>query len=393
MLNMSDINFSHQRVLIREDLNVPLDAHGNITHDKRIQAALPTLQALLAQNAAVIAVSHLGRPSEGTFQSEFSLAPVARHLERLLNQPVRLVENWLEGVEVAPGEIVLCENVRFCVGEIENDDALAKKMAALCDIFIMDAFAVAHRAQASTEGVAKYAKQVCAGPLLAAELTAIKKALKNPAKPVVAIIGGSKVSTKFGVLSELVKQVDQLIVGGGIANTFLAARNLPVGNSLYESHWVSEAERLLSSAKESGCDILLPTDVVVAHSVEAGDKACIKSVEEVVEGDMILDIGPKAQAYFSTYLHDAGTILWNGPVGAFEFPAFSEGTRALSKAVAESAAFSVVGGGDTLAAIDQAGISDKISYVSTGGGAFLALLEGKPLPAVAILEERGGKLC
>lgn len=403
---MSVINFSSfdatelkgKRVLIRQDLNVPLkdDADGNkvVSSDKRIQASLPTLEFAVAAGAKVMVMSHLGRPTEGEFDQQFSLQPVATRLSELLEQTVRLESNWLSGENaggLSDGEIILCENVRFNVGEKKDNDALAKQMAALCDIYVMDAFGTAHRAQASTHGVAKYAPIACAGPLLSGELDALGKALDNPAKPVVAIVGGSKVSTKLTVLESLSGVVDQLIVGGGIANTFAAARGHNVGKSLYEESLIDEAKRLIMVAEASGNAIPAMQDVVCGKEFSAETVAESKSITDVTDADMIFDIGEKTAESFAEVLKNAGTIIWNGPVGVFEFAAFSQGTETVGKAVAESAAFSIAGGGDTLAAIDQFGLSDDISYISTGGGAFLEYLEGKKLPAVAVLEERALK--
>lgn len=379
---MEELELHEQRVLIREDLNVPIK-DGLVSSDARIRAALPTIRLALDAGAKVILMSHLGRPVEGECDVQFSLEPVAQHLSALLDAPVRLVADWENGVSVNAGEVVLLENVRFNVGEKADDEALAKAYAALCDVFVMDAFGTAHRAQASTHGVARFAKQACAGPLLAGELDALEKALANPARPMVAIVGGSKVSTKLAVLDSLSEKVDQLIVGGGIANTFLAAAGHPVGKSLCEHELLDEARRI--GAKTH---IPLPTDVVTAaeFAEQATPRMC--SVDQVGDSDMILDIGPESAAAMAALLKDAGTILWNGPVGVFEFDSFAGGTEALAKAIADSVAFSLAGGGDTLAAIDKFGIADKVSYISTGGGAFLEYVEGKVLPAVAILEER-----
>lgn len=388
IIKMTDLDLHNKRVLIREDLNVPIQ-DGKITSNTRIEAVIPTLQIALRQRAKVMILSHLGRPMEGKNDNEFSLALVAKRLEELLGQPVRLIKHWLDGINLEPGEIVLCENVRFLVGENKNDSTLAKKMAALCDVFVMDAFATAHRAQASTYGVAEYAPIVCAGPLLVAELEALAKVLQNPARPMIAIVGGSKVSTKIEILTTLIDRVNQLIVGGGIANTFIAACGLPVGKSLYEPEFIPEAKRLITLAKERGSEIPIPTDVVVAKTLAKDAVAILKNVDEVAADEMILDIGPETAARFAEILKQAGTILWNGPVGVFEYDAFEQGTKALAKAIAASKAFSIAGGGDTLAAIDKYGVVDKISYISTGGGAFLEFLEGKKLPAVEILEKRG----
>ncbi len=389
VINMSDIDLAAKRVLIREDLNVPLK-NGVVTSDARIRAALPTIQGAVAAGAAVILMSHLGRPSEGGSAEDnaaFSLQPVATHLEKLLQQPVRLVQDYLgNGVTVAPGEVVLLENVRFNPGEKKDDEALARRYAALCDVFVMDAFGTAHRAQASTHGVAKFAEIACAGPLLAAELDNLQRALAAPQRPMVAIVGGSKVSTKLTVLESLSDKVDQLIVGGGIANTFLAASGFCVGKSLCEHDLIPQAKRLLEH-----CDIPLPTDVVVASEFSESATATLKAVEDVQEDDMILDIGPNSAQHLAKILAGAKTIIWNGPLGVFEFDQFGGGTEALSMAIADSAAFSIAGGGDTLAAVDKYGIADKVSYISTGGGAFLEYVEGKVLPAVAMLEQRAAQ--
>lgn len=389
ILKMTDLNLTGKRVLIREDLNVPLK-DGKIADDTRIRASLPTIQQAIQGGAKVMLMSHLGRPTEGEFDPAFSLAPVADHLSHLLKQDVRLARNWLEGVELTAGQVALCENVRFNPGEKKDDTALAKRMAALCDIYVMDAFGSAHRAQASTHGVAKYAPVACAGPLLAGELEALGKALDNPARPVVAIVGGSKVSTKLTVLESLSKVVDQLIVGGGIANTFIAAAGYNVGKSLYEADLIETASRLKAAAQERGGDIPLPVDVVCGKEFSESAAATLKQISEVTDEDMIFDIGPESANHFAAILKGAGTIVWNGPVGVFEFDQFGAGTRALALAIAESTAFSIAGGGDTLAAVAKYQVGDKISYISTGGGAFLEFLEGKKLPAVAILEQRAG---
>jgi phosphoglycerate kinase len=378
---------SGKRVLIREDLNVPVK-NGKVTSDIRIRASLPTIQKALEGGAAVILLSHLGRPVEGQYSEEASLKPVAEHLSELLDQPVRLEKDWLDGIDIKPGEVVLCENVRFNAGEGKDSDELGKKMAALCDIFVMDAFGTAHRAQASTHSVAKYAPVACAGPLLASELDALGKALETPVKPLVAIVGGSKVSTKLTVLKSLSEKVDQLIVGGGIANTFIAAAGFPVGKSLYEEDLIDEAKQLIEMAKRSGSDIPVPTDVVCAKEFSETAIASVKKVEDVEADDMIMDIGPETAKHYAQLLKSAGTIVWNGPVGVFEFDQFGNGTKSLATAIAESSAFSIAGGGDTLAAIDKYGINDQVSYTSTGGGAFLEFLEGKELPAVSILKSR-----
>ncbi|MBJ7536511.1 phosphoglycerate kinase [Marinomonas transparens] len=382
VIKMKDIDLVNKRVLIREDLNVPVK-DGKVTSDARIRAALPTLKLALAEGARVMVMSHLGRPIEGEYAEEFSLQPVANHLSILLGQDVPLVKDWLDGVEVESGELVLVENVRFNTGEKKDDEALSKKMAALCDVFVMDAFGTAHRAQASTHGVAKFAPIACAGPLLAAELDALEKALAKPAYPMAAIVGGSKVSTKLTVLESLSNKVDQLIVGGGIANTFLAAAGFPVGKSLYEEDLIPQAKALM--AKTS---IPLPEDVVVATAFSADAEAIVKNAADVGENDMILDIGPKASTAFAALLEKSQTIIWNGPVGVFEFDQFGGGTKALAIAIANSEGFSIAGGGDTLAAVDKYDIADRVSYISTGGGAFLEFVEGKVLPAVAMLESR-----
>jgi phosphoglycerate kinase len=386
VLRMSDQALAGKRVLIRADLNVPVK-DGKVTSDARIVAHLPTIEAALGKGAAVILLSHLGRPVEGEYAEEFSLRPVAAHLAELLGRPVRLETDWLGGVAVQPGEVVLCENVRFNKGEKKDSDELARKLAALCDIFVMDAFGTAHRAEASTHGVAKFAPIACAGPLLVGELAALGKALRSPRRPVVAIVGGSKVSTKLSLLDNLVGKVDTLIVGGGIANTFLAAAGHPLGKSLYEAELVEEARRL--AAPGSGRALIpLPTDVVVATAFSETAKATVRAAGEVAADELILDIGPQTAERYAAICQNAGTIVWNGPVGVFEIEQFGAGTRRLAEAVAASPAFSIAGGGDTIAALDRYGLSERISYVSTGGGAFLEFLEGKTLPAVAILEER-----
>jgi phosphoglycerate kinase len=384
---MLSLDLSGKRVLIREDLNVPIQG-GVVTSDARIRAALPTVQAALSQKARVLLMSHLGRPEEGKYAEEFSLAPVAKRLAQLLGVPVALRRDWLDGVEVAPGEVVLLENVRFNKGEKKNVDDLAKKMAALCDIYVMDAFGTAHRAEASTHGVAKYAPIACAGPLLVSELTALETALEKPARPLLAIVAGSKVSTKLTVLESLLSKVDQLIVGGGITNTFLAALGFNVGKSLYEPEMLDICRRLLDQSQKRGIVIPMPTDVVVAKEFSAKAEADVKPVGAVLGDEMILDIGPDSAEHMSGLVASAGTILWNGPVGVFEFDQFAEGTRTLANAIARSTAFSLAGGGDTLAAIEKYGIEESISYISTGGGAFLEFVEGKKLPAVEILERR-----
>lgn len=387
VIKMTDLDLSGKRVLIRQDLNVPLK-DGKVANDTRIRASLATIELAVKAGAKVMVMSHLGRPTEGEYDAQYSLQPVAEHMSGLLGQTVSLKKDWLEGCDLEAGEVALCENVRFNAGEKKNDDDLAKKMAALCDVYVMDAFGTAHRAQASTHGVAKYAPTACAGPLLAGELEALAKALDNPARPMVAIVGGSKVSTKLTVLESLSKIVDQLIVGGGIANTFIAAAGHPIGKSLYEADLVEEAKRLSESARARGADIPVPSDVVCAKEFAETATATLKDVAEVESDDMIFDVGPQTSAKFAEILKGAGTIVWNGPVGVFEFDQFGEGTKALSLAIAESSAFSIAGGGDTLAAVAKYDIGGQVSYISTGGGAFLEFLEGKQLPAVAILEER-----
>jgi len=387
VIDMRELDLAGKRVLIREDLNVPL-ANGAVSSDVRIRAALPTIRAALDAGAAVMLMSHLGRPTEGQPDDAYSLAPVAARLGDLLERPVPLVSDWIDGVDVEPGQVVLLENVRFLAGEKASDEVLSRKMAALCDVFVMDAFGTAHRAQASTYGVARYAPVACAGPLLSAELEALTRALDKPARPLVAIVGGSKVSTKLTVLDALAGIVDQLIVGGGIANTFIAAAGHAVGNSLHEPEMLDIASKLAAGDK---ADIPLPVDVVVADEFAADAEAKVRKISEVGEGELILDIGPETAKQFAAMLAEAGTIIWNGPLGVFEFDAFGEGTRAIAEAIAASPAFSVAGGGDTLAAIDKYGVADRVSYISTGGGAFLEFVEGKKLPAVAILEERAAE--
>jgi len=387
ILRMTDLDLAGKRVLIRQDLNVPI-ANGQVTSDQRILASLPTLQLALASGAAVMVTSHLGRPTEGVFSEADSLAPVAARLSELLQRDVPLRRDWVDYVSVLPGEIVLLENCRMNVGEGKDDAALSAKYAALCDIFVMDAFGTAHRAQASTHGVIRAAKLACGGPLLMAELDALAKALKDPARPLLAIVAGSKVSTKLELLANMVSRVDQLIVGGGIANTFLAALGHPVGISLYEPDLLDTARRILADAKARGAEIPLPVDVVVAPVFAADAPATIKAIEDVTASDMILDIGPTTAARYAELISAAGSVLWNGPVGVFEFDAFANGTAAVAHAIAGSNAFSIAGGGDTLAAVDKYGVADGISYISTGGGAFLEFCEGKVLPAVAALEAR-----
>ncbi len=387
IIKMSSLDLAGKRVLIREDLNVPIK-DGVVTSDARIRAALPTIQAALAAKAHVLVMSHLGRPEEGHFTEEFSLAPVAKRLTQLLGVPVALKRDWLGGAQAGTGEVTLLENVRFNRGEKKNSDELARQMAALCDIFVMDAFGTAHRAEASTHGVAKYAPVACAGPLLVSELSALETALEKPARPLLAIVAGSKVSTKLTVLESLLGKVDQLIVGGGITNTFLAALGHNVGKSLYEPQMLDICKRLLDQSKQRGIEIPMPTDVVVATEFSATAEADVKPVGRVNSNEMILDIGPDSAEAMAKLVAAAGTVLWNGPVGVFEFEQFGEGTRTLAMAIARAKAFSLAGGGDTLAAIEKYGIEDGISYISTGGGAFLEFVEGKTLPAVEILQQR-----
>ena len=387
ILRMTDLDLADKRVLIRQDLNVPV-ADGKVTSDQRIVASIPTLKLALEQGAAVMVTSHLGRPKEGTWSEADSLAPVAARLSELLGREVPLVKDYLDGVEVKPGEIVLLENCRMNVGEGRDDEALSKKYAALCDVFVMDAFGTAHRAQASTHGVIRFTQQAAGGPLLMAELDALAKALDKPARPLLAIVAGSKVSTKLELLSSLVSKVDQLIVGGGIANTFIAALGHGVGKSLCEPDLIDTAKKIMADAKSRGAEIPVPVDVVVAPEFSANAPATVKQVDAVGSEDMILDIGPDTAARYAQLIARAGTVVWNGPVGVFEFDAFGKGTATLARAIAASNAFSIAGGGDTLAAVDKYGIEDRVSYISTGGGAFLEFLEGKTLPAVAALEAR-----
>lgn len=384
MIRMSEVDVQNRRVMIREDLNVPLK-NGEITNDTRIQAAVPTIKAALAAGAAVIILSHLGRPEEGFFDSEHSLAPIATRLSHYLGMNVPLLNNWLNGIDVAPGQVVLCENVRFNKGEKANNPELAKQMASLCDVFVMDAFATSHRSEASTEGIIHHVPIACAGPLLSQEIDCLRKGLESPESPIVAIVGGSKVSTKLEVLNKLVKKVDVLIVGGGIANTFIAAEGYDVGTSLYEAELIDEAEDMLHDKHRA--EIPMPIDVVVATALSKDAQIQTKDIAQVDEHERILDIGPKTAKLYQKYISKAKTILWNGPVGAFEIEPFKKGTESIAKAIAESTAYSIAGGGDTIAAIDQFGITDHVSYISTGGGAFLALLEGQPLPAIVALEQ------
>ncbi len=386
-IRMTDLDLAGKRVLIREDLNVPVK-DGKVTSDARLKACVPTIRAAIKARARVMLLSHLGRPEEGRPEARYSLEPVAARLQALLGRPVGFTADWLDGIELADGEVVLCENVRFNPGEAADDETLARRMAALCDVFVMDAFGTAHRAQASTHGVGRYAPVACAGPLLAAELDALQRALADPARPLVAVVGGSKVSTKLQVLESLLERVDRLVVGGGIANTFIAAAGHAVGVSLYEPDLVPVAARLLDRARERGAEIPVPTDVVVAKTVADDAEARTVAVDAVADDDLILDVGPETAGCLAAAMADAGTIVWNGPVGVFEHAPFAAGTRRLAEAIAASRAFSIAGGGDTLAAIDQFGVTAGVSYISTGGGAFLEFLEGKTLPAVAMLEAR-----
>jgi phosphoglycerate kinase len=388
ILRMTDLDLAGKRVLIREDFNVPLQ-QGVISDDTRIRASLPGIRQALSKGARVLLVSHLGRPTEGQFDPKDSLAPVARRLSELLGAEVPLKRDWLGGVTTEPGTAVLLENCRINPGEKKNDDALARKMAALCDVYVNDAFATAHRAEASTHGIAKYAPVACAGPLLWAELDALGKALQQPRRPLVAIVGGAKVSTKLTILAELARKVDQLIVGGGIANTFMLAAGMNIGKSLAEADLVAEANKVMAQIRAKGGSVPLPVDVVVAKELSAGAAATTKDVAQIAADDLILDIGPKTAAALSGMLKQAGTIVWNGPVGVFEHDQFAAGTRAVAQGVASSGAFSLAGGGETIAALAKFGVTDKIGYVSTAGGAFLEFLEGKKLPAVEILEQRG----
>ena len=388
IVRMTDLDLTGKRVLIRQDLNVPV-ADGKVTSDQRITASIPTLRLALEKGAAVMVTSHLGRPKEGAWSEADSLAPVAARLSELLGFEVPLVRDYLDGVDVRPGQLVLLENCRMNLGDGKDDEALTKQYAALCDVFVMDAFGTAHRAQASTHGAIRFAKQAAGGPLLMAELDALDKALASPARPLLAIVAGSKVSTKLELLSSLVGKVDQLIVGGGIANTFIAALGHGVGKSLVELDLIDTAKRIMADAKARGADIPLPLDVVVAPAFAADAPATIKRIDEVAADDMILDIGPQTAQAYAALIAKAGSVVWNGPVGVFEFDAFGHGTEAVARAIAASPAFSIAGGGDTLAAVDKYGIEDEVSYISTGGGAFLEFLEGKTLPAVAALEARG----
>ncbi|MBC7624685.1 MAG: phosphoglycerate kinase [Aeromicrobium sp.] len=387
-IRLTDLELKNKRVFIRADLNVPQDDHGNITDDTRIRASIPAILFALDQGAAVMVTSHLGRPTEGEFKSADSLAPIAKRMSELMGRDVPLLANWVEGVKVAPGELVLLENCRGNRGEKRNSDELAKKIAALCDVYVNDAFGTAHRAEATTHGVAKYAGIACAGPLLAAELDALGNALRTPKRPMVAIVAGSKVSTKLTILKSLAGKVDQLVVGGGIANTFLLAKGLPIGKSLAEPTLVGEAIAIIDMMAARGAAVPIPVDVVCGKEFSAATPAVTKRAEDVTDDDMIFDIGPQTAATLAAIMKNAGTIVWNGPLGVFEFDQFGHGTETVARAIADSNAFSIAGGGDTLAAIAKYGISDKVSYISTGGGAFLEFLEGKVLPAVEILEQR-----
>ncbi|MPZ42144.1 MAG: phosphoglycerate kinase [Betaproteobacteria bacterium] len=387
-LRMTDLDLKARRVFIRVDFNVPQDGAGNVTDDTRIRAALPGIRYALDAGAAVMLTSHLGRPKEGELKPEDSLEPVARRLAELLGRPVPVRRDWVDGVEVVPGEVVLLENCRVNVGEKKDSEALARKMAALCDVYVNDAFGTAHRAEATTHGIARFAKVACAGPLMAAELDALSRALGNPARPLLAIVAGSKVSTKLTILEALADKVDQLIVGGGIANTFMVAAGLPIGKSLAEADLVEAARTVMAKMKARGAAVPLPEDVVVAKRFAADAEPSARDAQAVAADDMILDIGTRTAQRYAELIGKAGTVVWNGPVGVFEFDAFAAGTRTVAQAIAESKAYSIAGGGDTVAAIAKFGITDKVSYISTGGGAFLEFLEGKTLPAVAILEAR-----
>ena len=388
ILKLTDLNLAGKRVFIRADLNVPQDDAGNITDDTRIRASVPGIKLALEKGAAVMVTSHLGRPTEGELKPEDSLAPIANRLSELLGKPVSLKQNWVDGVDVKPGEVVMLENCRVNKGEKKNDDALAQKMAKLCDIYANDAFGSAHRAEGTTHGIAKFAPIACAGPLMAAELEALGKALTKPARPLLAIVGGSKVSTKLTVLKALSDKVDQLIVGGGIANTFMLAAGLNIGKSLVEKDLVQEAKDIIAAAKAKGGEVPIPVDVVTGKEFSATAEATVKDVEEIEDDDMIFDVGPMTVRNYMDIVRKAGTIVWNGPLGVFEFEQFGKGTESLSNSIAGSSAFSIAGGGDTVAAIAKYGVTNQISYISTAGGAFLEFLEGKKLPAVAVLEER-----
>ncbi len=387
LLQMKDVDLTNKRVLIREDFNTPIE-DNKITSDNRIRMALPTIKAALEQNAAVILMSHLGRPKQGELDKCYSLSLAAERLSELLEQPVRLEPDWQAGIEIQPGDVVLCENVRLDPGETKNDEALAKTMAALCDIFVMDAFASAHRAHASTHGVIRFAPVACAGPLFLKELTVLKQVFEKAKRPVLAIVGGAKISTKFAVLKSLSEKVDKLIVGGGIANTFIAAKGFSVGKSLYEKELLVETKELIDHAQSTGCDIPMLKDAVVAKQCKADTLTDVVSIEKIADDDMILDIGPKTSQYYQTLIQQAATIIWSGPVGVFELSPFSQGTHDIAKCIANHDAFSVAGGGDTIAALDKFNCSDKMSYISTGGSAFLEFIEGKTLPSIAVLQQR-----
>ena len=387
LVKITDLDLADRIVLIRSDLNVPLE-NGRVTSDQRIIASMETIRMAISSGAGVILLSHLGRPQAGLLDEKFSLAPIADRLSKLLNRDIRFERNWLDGIEISTGEIVLCENVRFNIGELENNINLSKKMATLADIFVMDAFGTSHRAHASTEGMFRYAPVVCAGPLLIKELDALYRSFQTPARPLIAIVGGSKVSTKLMALDFLTGIVDHLIIGGGIANTFIAASGYPIGKSMHEEDLIPEARRLLKDAKKNNKNIPLPIDVVVAKSCTAEASTMVKSLETIEDDELILDIGPRTVASYSELILEAGTIVWNGPIGVFEIPAFSVGTQALASAVGSSQAFSIVGGGDTLAAVEMFDLAQKMSYLSTGGGAFLEFMEGRKLPAVTVLEDR-----
>lgn len=391
LLTLNDVSLNGARVLIRSDLNVPFNEQGQITDDTRIRASLPAIKLALEAGASVMVVSHLGRPTAGEFDEKYSLAPVARRLTELLGLEVTLAKNWLSGVAIEPGQVILLENCRMNVGETSNDEALSQNMAKLCDVYVNDAFGTAHRAHASTHGIAKYVKTAVAGPLVMAEVDALSKALSSPRRPLVAIVGGAKVSTKLTILSSLANKVDHLILGGGIANTFLMAQGKAVGASLAEKDLVQEATKVTALIERNGGQIPLPTDVVCATSFDEKAPGVLKSVDDIADGEMVLDFGPETMKEIENIIRSAGTVVWNGPVGVFEFPSFEGGTRAMAQAIAASTAFSIAGGGDTIAAVTKFGVADKIDYISTAGGAFLEFLEGKTLPALDILEKRASE--
>ncbi|MEL0029202.1 MAG: phosphoglycerate kinase [Betaproteobacteria bacterium] len=391
LLTLNDVSLNGARVLIRSDLNVPFNEQGQITDDTRIRASLPAIKLALEAGASVMVVSHLGRPTAGEFDEKYSLAPVARRLTELLGLEVTLAKNWLSGVAIEPGQVILLENCRMNVGETSNDEALSQNMAKLCDVYVNDAFGTAHRAHASTHGIAKYVKTAVAGPLVMAEVDALSKALSSPRRPLVAIVGGAKVSTKLTILSSLANKVDHLILGGGIANTFLMAQGKTVGASLAEKDLVQEATKVTALIERNGGQIPLPTDVVCATSFDEKAPGVLKSVDDIADGEMVLDFGPETMTEIENIIRSAGTVVWNGPVGVFEFPSFEGGTRAMAQAIAASTAFSIAGGGDTIAAVTKFGVADKIDYISTAGGAFLEFLEGKTLPALDILEKRASE--